>query len=463
MEVFMRSFLKCSVVPDGYSKKQHERYSKLRLQILIGAFLSYSAYYLVRKNFVMVMPDLISEGYSKSELGVALSALALSYGFSNLLMGYLADRIDVRKLMPLCLLGSAVLSLFLGFSPMLQFPLIMIVMTLALNGFIQGSGWPCSAKLIAHWFVRQERGTAMSIWNLSHNVGCGLLGPIAILAVTLFGTWQSKLYFPAFIAIVIAMMGHLLLRDRPSQCHLPPPSPELSEELEIEQHKTSFIRTLQLFGQHCLTMPPLWILAIVNACTYFIRYGVIDWAPVYLTETKGFSFNASSWAFFAFEYAAIPGTLICGYMSDKHFKGKRAPMNALFMALVLISVIAYWNSPPGDTSYAVLSLISTGFLIYGPVMLVHVHIIDLVPLPFAATAAGFCGLFGYIFGATSANLLLGKVLDLYGWDACFQLLAGASLLALLLLLLLWLWENRHPDPTIEFSTTTPQPISLPSK
>lgn len=456
----MHSFLKCSVVPDGYSREQHERYSKLRLQILGGAFLCYSAYYLVRKNFVMVMPDLIDQGYSKSELGMALSALALSYGVSNFVMGYLADRMDVRKLMPICLLVSGLLSLLMGFLPIIQFPLMVMIVLLAVNGCLQGSGWPCSAKLIAHWFVRQERGTAMSFWNLSHNVGCGLLGPLAILAVMIFGDWQSKLYFPASIAVIIAIASYFLLRDSPGSCGLPAPSPEMAEDHEIAQQRTSFKRSCQLFCLHCLKLPPLWILAVVNACTYFIRYGVIDWAPVYLTETKGFSFNASSWAFFAFEYAAIPGTLICGYLSDRHFKGKRAPVNALFMTLVLISLIAYWQSPPGNTTYAVLSLISTGFLIYGPVMLVHVHIIDLVPLPFAATAAGFCGLFGYIFGATSANLVLGKVLDLYGWDACFELLAAASLLALVLLLLLWLWENMHPNPNIPFAQQT-QPVAVP--
>ncbi|MRI32578.1 glycerol-3-phosphate transporter [Endozoicomonas sp. OPT23] len=441
----MHSFFKCSVVPDGYTKTQHDQYSRLRLQVLAGIFLCYSAYYLVRKNFVMVMPDLIAAGYSKTELGMALSALALCYGFSNFAMGYVADRVDVRKLMPTCLLLSALLSLAMGFMPIMQFPLYAMILMLAVNGCLQGAGWPCSAKLIAHWFVREERGTAMSIWNLSHNIGCGLLGPLAILAVIVFSGWQCKLYLPAIIALCIALYCYHLLRDSPEQAGLPAPSPELA--IESSEQKPSMLRSMQLFAQHCLKLPPLWILAVVNACTYFIRYGVIDWAPVYLTETKGFSFNASSWAFFAFEYAALPGTLICGYLSDKHFKGKRAPVNALFMSLVLISLIAYWQSPPGNTTSAVLALIFTGFLIYGPVMLVHVHIIDLVPLKYAATSAGFIGLFGYIFGATSSNLVLGKVMDLYGWDACFQLLSGACLLALLLLLLLWLWENRNPNPT----------------
>ena len=454
----MQSFFKCSVAPDGYSRSQHERYSRLRLQVLGGAFLCYSAYYLVRKNFVLVMPDLIEQGYSKSELGLALCALSLSYGVSNFIMGYFADRLDVRRLMPLCLILSGCISLLLGFMPILQFPLMFMVLLMALNGCLQGSGWPCSAKLIAHWFPRRERGTAMSFWNLSHNVGCGLLGPLSILSLSLFMDWQSIFYFPASIALIAAIACYFLLRDSPQSCSLPSPSPEQAND-DTQDKKVSFIASLRLFCQHCLKLPPVWILAIVNACTYFVRYGIIDWAPVYLTEVKGFSFNSSSWAFFAFEYAAIPGTLLCGYLSDRHFRGQRAPINALFMVLVLISLICYWQSPEGNTAYAVMSMIATGFLIYGPVMLVHVHIIDLVPLRFAGTAAGFIGLSGYIFGATSANLLLGKVLDLFGWDACFELLAVACLIALILLLLLWIWENLHPNPSIPL-TQQPQPATV---
>lgn len=186
-------------------------------------------------------------------------------------------------------------------------------------------------------------------------------------------------------------------------------------------------------------------MASASACVYFVRYGIIDWVPLYLTETRGFSFEASSWAFFAFEYAAIPGTLLCGYLSDHHFKSKRTPVNILFMFLVTIALIFYWQSPVGHSTLTAISLVSVGFLIYGSLMLIHVHIIDIVPLPFAATAAGFCGLFGYLIGATSANLILGKVLDVYHWEACFQLLVTVSLVCLGILILLWFWEMFNPN------------------
>lgn len=52
----------------------------------------------------------------------------------------------------------------------------------------------------------------------------------------------------------------------------------------------------------------------------FVCYGVLDWAPVYLSEEKHFDLKASGWAYFLYEWAGIPGTLLCGYISDKLFK-----------------------------------------------------------------------------------------------------------------------------------------------
>ena len=39
-------------------------YKQLRTKVFLGIFLGYAGYYLVRKNFSLVMPDLVDQGYS---------------------------------------------------------------------------------------------------------------------------------------------------------------------------------------------------------------------------------------------------------------------------------------------------------------------------------------------------------------------------------------------------------------
>jgi OPA family glycerol-3-phosphate transporter-like MFS transporter len=87
-------------------------------------------------------------------------------------------------------------------------------------------------------------------------------------------------------------------------------------------------------------------------------------------------------------------------------------------------------------------LIAIGFLIYGPVMLIGVHALDLVPKKAAGTAAGFTGLFGYVGGAVSANVLIGVLVDRAGWNAGFALIAAACIMSILLIAMTWNAEKR---------------------
>ncbi len=87
-------------------------------------------------------------------------------------------------------------------------------------------------------------------------------------------------------------------------------------------------------------------------------------------------------------------------------------------------------------------LIGIGFFVYGPIMLIGVHALDLAPKKAAGTAAGFTGLFGYVGGAVAANIVIGMVVDAAGWDAGFTLIAAACALAIGLIAIAW-WGEQH--------------------
>ena len=40
-------------------------YNKLRWQVFTGIFVGYAGYYLVRKNFSLIIPDLVEKGFTK--------------------------------------------------------------------------------------------------------------------------------------------------------------------------------------------------------------------------------------------------------------------------------------------------------------------------------------------------------------------------------------------------------------
>ncbi len=413
-------------------------YKRRRLQVFLGIFIGYAGYYLVRKNFSLVMPDLIERGFSKGELGLALSGVSIAYGLSKFLMGNLSDRSNARIFLPLGLMLSAFITIAMGVFPFALSSIAIMFSLLFINGWVQGMGWPACGRVMVHWFSLKERGFKMAVWNVAHNVGGGLIGPLAIAGIAIFGAWQSKFYFPGIIAIVVAIVVYFLLRDTPQACGLPPIEKYKNDHpVDYSEKHEQEMSARQIFVDYVLNNRVLWYIAFANAFIYLVRYGVLDWAPTYLKEAKGFTVNETGWAYFAYEYAGIPGTLLCGWLSDKVFKGRRAPATIIYMLLVLIAVIVYWKNPAGNPVIDNLALISIGFLIYGPVMLIGVHALDLVPKKAAGTAAGLTGLFGYLGGALFANIAMGYVVDAWGWDGGFGVLIAACLLSIFFVALTW--------------------------
>lgn len=427
-------------------EKVDSEYKKLRLQVFLGIFIGYAGYYLIRKNFSIAIPYLTEEGFTKGELGLALSAISIAYGISKFVMGTVSDRSNARYFLATGLILSAIINIMLGMIPFFTSTIAIMFVMLFLNGWVQGMGWPPSGRTLVHWFSVSERGTKTSIWNVAHNVGGGLMAPLAVagasITATYFGArfagYEGIFILPALVAVLVAILAFVLMRDTPQSVGLPPIEEYKNDyqNKEKKMYETEFT-TKEILFKYVLNNKWVWIIAIANVFVYFVRYGVLDWAPTYLSEEKAFNMEESSFAYFLYEWAGIPGTLLCGYISDKLFKGRRGPAGFVFMLGVLVAVVVYWLNPAGNPMIDNLALIAIGFLIYGPVMLIGLQALDFVPKKAAGTAAGLTGLFGYLGGAVMANALMGYVVQLSGWDAGFMLLTGSCVIATILFAVTW--------------------------
>ena len=346
-------------------------------------------------------------------------------------MGGVSDRSNARVFLPLGLVLSALVTMFLGTSAGIS-SIVMMFITQFLIGWFQGMGWPPCGRVMTHWFSQNERGTKMSVWNVAHNVGGGMIGPMAAYGLLWFGSWQiGTFWFPAVVAIVVAMLAFLLIRDTPQSTGLPPIEKYRNDYPKNYSEKSEQeLTTKEIFFKYVLNNKILWYIAFANAFVYLVRYGVLDWAPTYLKDIKGYDIKDVGWAYSAYEWAAIPGTIICGWLSDKVFKGRRAITTMIYMALVAVFVVIYWKNMD-SVLLDNISLIAIGFFIYGPVMLIGVQALDLAPKNAAGTAAGLTGFFGYFLGtAILANIVIGSVAEAAGWDWTFILLIAACFLSI---------------------------------
>jgi MFS transporter, OPA family, glycerol-3-phosphate transporter len=266
-------------------------YRRYRRNVFAGIFVGYAAYYLVRNNLALAIPDILRDypQHSKAELGLALTGLSLAYGLSKFLMGAVSDRSNARYFLPLGLLLSCAIMAVTGLVKGIFTSLALVVALQTLNGWVQGMGWPPCGKTMVHWFSTRERGLVVSTWNVSHNVGGALVANFALLGVTLFHDWGAKFYFNALIAGVAALVAFALMRDTPQSVGLPPVEEfknDYPPQYSADHERTFTFR--EIFFEHVLTNKYLWAIAFANAFVYFVRYGVVNWIPTYLETAKGF-------------------------------------------------------------------------------------------------------------------------------------------------------------------------------
>ncbi|HDR4571395.1 MULTISPECIES: MFS transporter [Bacillus cereus group] len=416
-------------------------YRLLRIRVLIGISVGYAAYYLVRSNFTLSSTYLMKEyGFSTTQIGLLGSVVAIVYGLSKFFMGNLSDKAYAQRFIAVGLFLSAIINICFGFASSFG----MILTLLVFNNIFQGMGAPPCSTVMTKWFSKKERGTKTGLWNISHNVGGMLVPPLVGIGVGIFGEshWQAGVFiFPAIIAMVISVLMWINAKDTPESAGLPPIDEYRNDYENLEKaDNANKMSPKDILMKYVVKNKFVWYLCIANAFVYLIRFGVINWVPIYLTTVKGFTQAQSHAAYSIFEGMAIPSSLLVGLLSDKLFKGKRMPLCVISMAGVVVGTIVYWQA----TSILVVSIAVSviGCLIYVPQFLIGLSAMELVPKFAVGTTVGMCGLFAYVGGSLTANLIIGFMVDHSGWDGCFILLLAGGILSTLFLLIVQLGHER---------------------
>lgn len=425
----------------------HRRYPRLRLQVFAGIFIGYAGFYLIRNNVPLISALLLDEGRVNTVgLGIISNAVLISYGLSKFLMAILSDRSNARYFLPVGLALSAAANLAIAFIPALSATVAAFATVMFLNGWVQGMGWPPCGRTLVHWFSTTERGIKTAIWNVSHNVGGFLVGAIAALGLQLSGDdWTAAFWLPAVVALAVSVIAFVLMRDRPESEGLPPIEEYRDDpaKVAVDEEAEQALGVWHVVRTHVLTNRAMLLLALANVFVYALRYGILNWTPVYLSQERGASLGGGIAGFSVFELTGIAGTILCGYVSDRVFRGNRSYTGIAFMVAVAVMTAVYWLTPSGAPLWlSLVTVAAIGGLIYGPVMLIGLQALDMSPRHVAGTAAGYTGLFGYVLGATLASTGMGIMIDRWGWDVTFMFLIGCCVATIALLVVVNRDEKR---------------------
>ncbi len=382
----------------------------------------------MRNNFTLSTPYLKEQlDLSATQIGLLSSCMLIAYGISKGVMSSLADKASPKVFMA-C--GGAVR--YRQRRVRIQYRILGLRCAGCPERPVSGDGVGPSFITIANWFPRRERGRVGAFWNISHNVGGGIVAPIVGAAFAILGTehWQSASYIvPACVAVVFAISVLVLGKGSPREEGLPSLAEMMPEEKVVLKTKhgqkaPENMSAFQIFCTYVLRNKNAWYVSFVDVFVYMVRFGMISWLPIYLLTVKHFSKEQMSVAFLFFEWAAIPSTLLAGWLSDKLFKGRRMPLAIICMTLIFICLIGYWKSE----SLLMVTVFAAivGCLIYVPQFLASVQTMEIVPSCAVGSAVGLRGFMSYIFGASLGTSLFGVMVDKMGWHGGFYLLMGGS-------------------------------------
>ena len=487
--------------------KNRNNFKAWQWHTIVVSMIVYAIYYFVRKNFSIAMPGLTAEyGISNTSFGVIIAIGSLIYGLSRFVNGFIVEKVSTKVFMAIGLLLCALANFGFGFGVDLSYlitgvhegpqfvNMLILVMgvTIVLNQYFQGFGYPPCARMLPQWIAPGELATKMSIWNTSHSIGafsavviCGLImtnmgadmsGDSSVvaritanLAATIkgwdtmsaadqsakvmsyaahVGAWRWCFIIPGIVAIGGAAISLLALKDTPQSVGLP----------ELEGTHTGKEETGGKKGAHKAFLSHMvfrnkwvWMLAIANVFVYVLRMGVLDWGPKFLTEDRGMNINGAAWSVAVFELTAIVGTIFAGWASDHIFKGKSHRM-CLFSMIGACLFLAIFALVPGlPTVVSTLVLAMSGFCIYGPQALIGIGSANQATKEASATANGLAGICGYVGSALSA-LGVGLIADNFGWKWVFITFIAVGIVGALIFLAMWKAPRDGYDRAREFTS-----------
>jgi sugar phosphate permease len=392
-------------------------------------WVTYGSFYFCRTNISAAIPGIGEEfNLSKSEIGLILGALKIAYAFGQLVNGQLAEKMSPRRLLAIGMLASAALNVVFGFGTALYF----FVFVWACNGYAQSMGWAPSMRVAANWFPSSKRGRAIGIIGTGYQVSAAATFIIAGFSADHFG-WRGAMFLPAVIFFLAAIHMFFFLHEQPrandSEKHSLEKSVPENAELEISPARSTFMANIRV----TLSNPALWLLGLslglLNAC----RYGFLDWGISHLLEVSGGSIGKAGVKYALLPVGGIAGSLLVGWMTDRYFGGRRAPVICVMLVLLGCLTLVYNEVVAAGLWYSMPILLLVGFTVYGS----QVHLVGSAPMDLArkgtaAAGVGFVNCLGYI-GAFSGDAVTGVLVDrfewrvaLYFWAACAFFAAGTT-------------------------------------
>jgi MFS transporter, ACS family, D-galactonate transporter len=369
-------------------KKRHTAMRYVLALLAVSVFINY----IDRGNLSIAAPMLKDElGMTGSQLGILLSAFFWTYGFSQILSGWLVDRFSVSWIMAI---GFFLWSAATGITGLVHGFASLLVVRLVL-GVGESVAYPAYSKIMAKYFPASQRASSNSI--IASGLACGpAFGMLAGgILMSRFG-WRSFFVVLSFVSLLWLVPWIRWMPRGPGlaevgQKHCQPTI------LQILKKRSAWGSFLGLF------------------CNAYSLYFLIAWLPYYLVRERHFSMDAMGRIGGAVFLAQAAGSIACGRIGDRWIAAgaSRTRVHITFMTAGLVGNAAFLLlSAVAGPKLAIVMLLLTGASC-GLTMASIWPITQTVAGPASGQWTGLQCAFGNSSGALAAALT-GLILDRTG-------------------------------------------------
>ncbi|KAA8328299.1 MFS transporter [Leuconostoc carnosum] len=375
----------------------NNKWTKKQILILSGLWLAFLVSFITRLVWSTLMP-LVNESMhlSVSQGNNYITAFYIGYTLTVLPGGMLADKLGYRKMILFTVIGNVVAMALMGFMTGywsgLTFRFIL--------GLVSGPDLAACMGVIGEWFSVKQRATATGIFTTCTSFGLTVVNLYAPTVAENFG-WRAAMFVTSLFPLAVLGYVFIVLSGKP------PYRVEKNKAVISESQLTGFQKL-----KSALANKNVLLLAVTGLCATGAKWGVTNWANLFIVKSLGFSVVTAGKAMALFGITSVVSMVIAGYISD-HVHVSRHLLSAIFMAVFTPTIIGFALIPKGNMT---LLMIWAGALGVGAFMfssLTNTLSVEVAPDELRGTVVGFVNVFNQ-GGSFLAPMLLGSLLTTTG-------------------------------------------------
>jgi sugar phosphate permease len=361
-------------------------------------------------------------GLSNTQIGLIISAFALPYLVSQVVGGWIGDRLGPRWTLTFSVVIMAAATIAIGFVG----GMVSMVAARVVLGFGEGATFPVATRAVSRWVPPQQRGRAQGMTHASARLGNAICPPIIAFLMLQF-SWRRSFILVGAVTLIWAILWAWYFRDDPHQ-H---PAITAEERAALPPAESTTESTNIPIVRLGIRMAPV---ALVYFTYGWVLWMFLGWMPQYFKYN--FKLDLAHSALFASSVflAGVIGDILGGVVTDALLRRtgnlrvarRNMVVIGLLGALAALIPMIYVHNLVLSAFFLGTGLFFCEFTI-GPMWSVPM---DIAP-QFSGTATGLMCV-GGSFGAFLSPIATGFLIDQTGsWKmpflcAILLLLAGAA-------------------------------------